>query len=117
MVNEFQTQALGTRLGIPIIYGIDAVHGHGNVHGATIFPHNIGLGASRNPALAEMVGQATAEEVRATGIPWSFGPCLCVARDERWGAPTRASGRTRHWSPDGDDHRWPPGDGASTDRL
>ena len=49
MVNEFQTQALGTRLGIPIIYGIDAVHGHGNVHGATIFPHNIGLGASQRP--------------------------------------------------------------------
>jgi beta-glucosidase len=85
MVNEFQSQALDTRLGIPIIYGIDAVHGHGNVHGATIFPHNIGLGASRNPALVEMVGKATAEEVRATGIPWSFGPCLCVARDERWG--------------------------------
>jgi len=85
MVNEFQSQALSTRLGIPIIYGIDAVHGHGNVHGATIFPHNIGLGATRNPALVEKVGQATAEEVRATGIPWSFGPCVCVARDERWG--------------------------------
>ena len=85
MVNEFQSQALSTRLGIPIIYGIDAVHGHGNVYGATVFPHNIGLGATRDPALVKKVGEATAEEVRATGIPWSFGPCVCVARDERWG--------------------------------
>lgn len=85
MVNTFQAQALSTRLRIPLIYGIDAVHGHGNVHGATIFPHNIGLGATRDPALVEKVGHATAEEVRATGIPWSFGPCICVARDERWG--------------------------------
>jgi beta-glucosidase len=85
MVNEFQSQALSTRLGIPIIYGIDAVHGHGNVYGATVFPHNIGLGSTRDPALVKKVGKATAEEVRATGIPWSFGPCVCVARDERWG--------------------------------
>jgi len=85
MVNRFQAQALSTRLGIPMIYGIDAVHGHGNVHGATLFPHNVGLGSTRDPALVEMVGQATAEEVRATGIPWSFGPCVCVSRDERWG--------------------------------
>ena len=85
MVNEFQNQALSTRLGIPIIYGIDAVHGHGNVYGATVFPHNIGLGATGDPALVREIGQATAEEVRATGIPWSFGPCVCVARDERWG--------------------------------
>ncbi len=85
MVNEFQSQALNTRLGIPIIYGIDAVHGHGNVYGATVFPHNIGLGATRDPALVRKIGEATAEEVRATGIPWSFGPCVCVARDERWG--------------------------------
>jgi beta-glucosidase len=85
MVNEFQSQALSTRLGIPIIYGIDAVHGHGNVYGATIFPHNIGLGATRDPALVREIGEATAAEVRATGIPWSFGPCVCVTRDERWG--------------------------------
>ncbi|HEX5997173.1 MAG TPA: glycoside hydrolase family 3 protein [Jiangellales bacterium] len=85
MVNDFQEQALNTRLQIPLIYGIDAVHGHGNVHGATIFPHNIGLGSTRDPALIEQVGHATAEEVRATGIPWNFGPCVCVARDERWG--------------------------------
>jgi len=85
MVNEFQSQALSTRLGIPLIYGIDAVHGHANVYGATVFPHNIGLGATRDPALVREIGHATAEEVRATGIPWSFGPCICVARDERWG--------------------------------
>jgi beta-glucosidase len=85
MVNTFQEQALSTRLGIPLIYGIDAVHGHGNVYGATIFPHNIGLGATRDPELAEAVGRATAAEVRATGIPWNFSPCLCVTRDERWG--------------------------------
>ena len=86
MVNTFQDQAVNhTRLGIPIIYGIDAVHGHGNVFGATVFPHNIGLGATRDPQLVEKIGQATAEEVRATGIPWSFGPCVCVTRDERWG--------------------------------
>lgn len=85
MVNSFQAQALSTRLKIPMIYGIDAVHGHGNVYGATIFPHNVGMGATRDPALARKEGAATAAEVRATGIPWTFGPCLCVARDERWG--------------------------------
>jgi beta-glucosidase len=85
MVNEFQEQALSTRLGIPIIYGVDAVHGHGNVFGATVFPHNIGLGATRDPVLVRRIGEATAEEVRATGIPWNFSPCVCVARDERWG--------------------------------
>jgi beta-glucosidase len=85
MVNEFQRQALSTRLGIPIIYGVDAVHGHANVHGATVFPHNIGLGATRDQALLRRIGEATAEEVRATGVPWNFGPCVCVARDERWG--------------------------------
>ncbi len=85
MVNGFQRQALTTRLRIPIIYGVDAVHGHGNVNGATVFPHNIGLGATRDPELVKDIGEATAEEVRATGIPWNFSPCLCVARDERWG--------------------------------
>lgn len=85
MVNTFQEQALRTRLKIPLLYGIDAVHGHGNVFGATVFPHNIGLGATRDPRLVEAIGRATAEEVRATGIPWSFSPCVCVARDERWG--------------------------------
>jgi beta-glucosidase len=85
MVNQFQSQALSTRLHIPLIYGIDAVHGHGNVYGATIFPHNVGLGSTRDPALVERTYQVTADEMRATGIPWDFAPCVCVARDERWG--------------------------------
>jgi beta-glucosidase len=85
MVNSFQAQALTTRLGIPLIYGIDAVHGIGIVQGATIFPHNIGLGATRDARLVEEVGEATAEETRAIGVPWNFAPCLCVTLDERWG--------------------------------
>jgi beta-glucosidase len=85
MYDSFQATALTNRLGIPIIYGIDAVHGHNNVYGATIFPHNIGLGATRDPALVQQIGQAVAEEVAGTGIDWTFAPCLCVARNERWG--------------------------------
>lgn len=85
MYDSYQRTALTNRLGIPIIYGVDAVHGHNNVRGATIFPHNIGLGATRNPALVQQIGQATAEEVAGTGIDWTFAPCLCVARNERWG--------------------------------
>ena len=85
MYDAFQRTALSTPLGIPLIYGVDAVHGHNGVYGATIFPHNIGLGATRNPALVERIGRATAEEVAGTGIDWSFAPCLCVARNDRWG--------------------------------
>ena len=89
MVDNFQPHALATPLQIPLIYGIDAVHGHGNLYGATVFPHNVGLGATRDPALVERVGEVTAEETRATGIPWTFAPCVCVSRDERWGRATR----------------------------
>jgi beta-glucosidase len=85
MINTFQRYALSTPLKIPILYGVDAVHGHNNVLGATIFPHNVGLGAARDPALTERVYHATAAEVRATGVPWDFAPCVCVTRDERWG--------------------------------
>jgi beta-glucosidase len=85
MYDSFQNAAIASRLGIPLIYGVDAVHGHNNVVGATIFPHNIGLGATRDPALAEQIGRATAEEVSGTGIDWDFAPCLCVARNDRWG--------------------------------
>ncbi|KAJ6349512.1 hypothetical protein OIU77_006986 [Salix suchowensis] len=85
MVNGFQKGALSTRLGIPMIYGIDAVHGHNNVYKATIFPHNIGLGATRDPELVKRIGAATALEVRATGIPYVFAPCIAVCRDPRWG--------------------------------
>ncbi|KAL9230827.1 hypothetical protein vseg_006126 [Gypsophila vaccaria] len=85
MVNEFQTGSLSTRLGIPMIYGIDAVHGHNNVYKATVFPHNVGLGATRDPQLVKKIGAATALEVRATGIPYVFAPCIAVCRDPRWG--------------------------------
>jgi beta-glucosidase len=84
-VESVQRQALATRLGIPILYGIDAVHGHNNVRGAVIFPHNIGLGCTRNPKLVEDVARITALEVAATGMHWVFGPCVAVPQDERWG--------------------------------
>ncbi|MEM2929539.1 MAG: glycoside hydrolase family 3 N-terminal domain-containing protein [Thermoproteota archaeon] len=86
MYNEYQRQAFkGTRLGIPILYGIDAVHGHNNVYGAVIFPHNIGMGATWNLELVKECAHITAIEVRATGIRWTFSPCIDVARDDRWG--------------------------------
>ncbi len=85
MYDNFQRAATATPLNIPMIYGVDAVHGHNNVVGATIFPHNIGLGATRDPALVQQIGRATAEEVSGTGIDWDFAPCLCVARNDRWG--------------------------------
>lgn len=85
MIDSFQLSAQATRFQIPLIYGVDAVHGHNNLAGATIMPHNIGIGATRDPQLAEETGAVTASEVRATGIPWDFAPCLCVSRDERWG--------------------------------
>jgi beta-glucosidase len=85
MVDSLQSQALQTRLGIPLLYGVDSVHGHGNLYGATVFPHNIGLGATRDPALVREIGHITATETRATGPQWSFSPCICVARDDRWG--------------------------------
>lgn len=75
----------GPRTVIPLIWASDAVHGHNNVYGATLFPHNIGLGAAHDPALIERIGRATAEEVRSTGMDWSFAPTIAVARDDRWG--------------------------------
>lgn len=85
MTAEFQQQALQTRLGIPLLYGVDAVHGHGNLYGATIFPHNIGLGATRDADLVERIGRATAAEMAATGIWWDFAPTVAVPQDIRWG--------------------------------
>ena len=70
---------------IPLIYGIDAVHGHANIVGATIFPQNIGLGAARDPELIKRIGEVTAEEMAATGFDWDFSPTLAVVRDDRWG--------------------------------
>jgi beta-glucosidase len=70
---------------VPMIWGTDAVHGHNNVYGATMFPHNIGLGAARDPELVQAIGAATGKAVRATGIAWVFGPTVAVVRDDRWG--------------------------------
>jgi beta-glucosidase len=70
---------------IPIIWGVDAVHGHNNVIGATLFPHNIGLGAANHPELLRQIGEVTAHEVRVTGLDWNFGPTVAVPRDDRWG--------------------------------
>jgi beta-glucosidase len=94
LYDAFQAQALQTRLGIPLIYGIDAVHGHSNVTGATIFPHNIGMGATRNAALMEEAGRVTAVEIAATGIDWTFAPCVAVPQDERWGRTYEGFGET-----------------------
>ncbi|MEJ2662966.1 MAG: glycoside hydrolase family 3 N-terminal domain-containing protein [Spirochaetia bacterium] len=85
MYNNYQKSALKSRLGIPLIYGIDAVHGDNNVRGAVIFPHNIGMGATGDPDLVERVARATAVEVSATGIDWTFAPCIAVPRNEHWG--------------------------------
>lgn len=94
MIDRYQKITLSTRLGIPLIYGIDAVHGHNNVVGATIFPHNIGLGCTHNPDLVKSVCRATALEVAATGIDWTFAPCLAVPRDDRWGRTYEGYGET-----------------------
>ncbi|MXW55217.1 MAG: endoglucanase, partial [Gemmatimonadales bacterium] len=72
-------------LAIPILYGVDAVHGNANVRGATVFPHNVGLGAAGDPELLERIGRVTAREVLAAGVDWTFAPTLAVARDPRWG--------------------------------
>ncbi|HEX3743182.1 MAG TPA: glycoside hydrolase family 3 N-terminal domain-containing protein [Bryobacteraceae bacterium] len=85
LYDSIQEHALKSRLKIPVLYGIDAVHGNNNLLGAVIFPHNIGLGCTRNPALIEKVERVTADEVRATGIQWAFAPCVAVPQDARWG--------------------------------
>ena len=85
MTRVYQQQATQTRLAIPLIYGVDAVHGHGNVYGAVVFPHNIGLGASRDPQLIAEIAEITSREVAATGIHWNFAPAVSVARNLRWG--------------------------------
>lgn len=85
MVDGFQQHALQSRLAIPIIYGVDAVHGHNNLYGTVIFPHNIGIGATNDPNLEERIGHATAEAMIATGIYWDYAPVVAVAQDIRWG--------------------------------
>jgi beta-glucosidase len=92
--DSLQSRAQNTRLRIPLLYGIDAVHGHSNVLNAVIFPHNIGLGCTRNPKLVERAARITAVEVKATGINWTFAPCVTVPRDERWGRTYEGFGET-----------------------
>lgn len=85
LYDGYQSRALKTKQRIPLLYGVDALHGHNNVIGAVIFPHNIGLGCTRNAALVEQAARITAVEVRATGINWAFAPCVAVPQDIRWG--------------------------------
>ena len=94
MIDRYQAAALDTRLGIPLLYGIDTVHGDGNMLGATVFPHNIGLGATRDPALVRDVEHIAASETRSSGPQWAFAPCVCVARDDRWGRTYESFGET-----------------------
>ena len=94
LANDFQAQALQTRLKIPLLYGVDAVHGHNNVLGAVIFPHHVGLGATHDPALVERAERVTAEEVAGTGIRWAFAPCIAVSRDIRWGRSYESFGQS-----------------------
>ncbi len=94
MYDGYQKRALKTRLAIPLLYGVDAVHGHNNVLGAVVFPHNIGLGCTRSARLVEESARVTAVEVRATGINWTFAPCVAVPRDERWGRAYEGFGET-----------------------
>ncbi|HPW63893.1 MAG TPA: glycoside hydrolase family 3 N-terminal domain-containing protein [Cyclobacteriaceae bacterium] len=82
---ELQKLALSTRLGIPMFFGVDAVHGQNTYAGATIFPHNIGLGAANNPKLVEDAAAITAIEARATGFNWVFSPCVAIPYNEKWG--------------------------------
>lgn len=85
MNDAYWAASKSTRLGIPTIYGVDAIHGHNNVLGATIFPHNIGLGCAKDPDLLKRIAQVTAKEILATGVEWTFAPTLAVARNNQWG--------------------------------
>ena len=84
-LRALQEKALSTRLGIPLLFGVDAVHGHNTFEGATIFPHNIGLGASGNPELVREAAAITALEMQATGLNWTFSPCIAIPYNEKWG--------------------------------
>jgi beta-glucosidase len=94
MYDLLQQKALSTRLGIPVIYGTDAVHGNNNLLGSVIFPHNIGMGCTRDPDLVKSAAHITAIEVAATGVDWTFSPCLAVPQDEHWGRTYEGYGET-----------------------
>ena len=88
LADEFYTASVDTSdggVGIPMIWGTDAMHGHSNIVGAVLFPHNVGLGATRNPKLLGEIARVTAEQVRTTGIDWTFAPTVTVPQDDRWG--------------------------------
>ena len=85
LAQRFHTASLASSAGIPVLWGTDAVHGHNNVYGATLFPHNIGLGAAHDPVLVEKIGHAVGAAVRATGLRWVFAPTLAVGTNARWG--------------------------------
>ncbi|WP_199442789.1 glycoside hydrolase family 3 protein [Umezawaea beigongshangensis] len=85
LADAYWQASVDTRTKVPVIWGIDAVHGNNNVYGATIFPHNIGLGAAKDPCLVRDISEATAKQIRATGQDWAFAPTLAVVRDDRWG--------------------------------
>lgn len=93
MVGSFANGASETRLSIPLLYGVDAVHGHSNVGGATVYPHNIGLGGTGDESLVRRIGEATAAEMLATGVRWTFAPTLAVPQDVRWGRTYEGYGR------------------------
>src|SRR6185295_90859 len=91
---DIRAQALQTRLKIPLLYGIDAVHGNNNILGGVIFPHHVGLGTTHIAALVEKAERITAEEVAGTGINWAFAPCIAVSRDIRWGRSYESFGQS-----------------------
>ena len=94
MYDDFQAYAIASRLKIPLIYGIDAVHGNNNVYGSTIFPHNIGMGCTKDENLIRKADSIVAVEVSAAGIDWTFAPCIAVTRNERWGRTYEGFGET-----------------------
>lgn len=94
MVESYQEEALNTRLGIPLLYGVDAVHGHNNMRGATIFPHNNAVGMTGDSDLARRIGRATALECVATGVRWNFAPAVSIPQDLRWGRSYEGYGQT-----------------------
>jgi hypothetical protein len=85
MTTSFRNASLNSSSGLPVLYGVDAVHGHNNLLGAVLFPHNIALGATRDADLVERIGAAVAIQLKATGVPWNFAPCVAVVQDLRWG--------------------------------
>src|SRR5260221_695357 len=85
MIDGYTQAAAQTRLAVPILYGVDALHGNNKATGAVIFPHNIGLGCTRDPALVQEAARITALEVAAMGATWTFGPMVSVSFDDRWG--------------------------------